>query len=181
LLDQILSAEAAVGGKARELSGPVVGSCVDARHPTLTGRVLVRYTVGTETHQLWLSILQGVTVRAGDLVLLMQPGNWPEPLVVGVMSGFAPGPEAAAHSGSTITLQRDEALQIVGPTGNRLVEIVQNDAGPVVRLLSDAVQLDAAGALNIKADSINLEATAGEIRIKASDDVVVQGDVIHLN
>jgi hypothetical protein len=41
----------------------------------------------------WLPTLHGIPVREGDRVLVTQPSNAPEPVVVGVIDGFAPLPE----------------------------------------------------------------------------------------
>jgi hypothetical protein len=177
LLEHILTTSL-VGRGIAPLSGPVVGECLDERHSATAGRVLVRWIFGAEAQERWLPTLSGLTIRTGDQVLLLQPANWSEPLVVGIVAGAA-RPESTVLP--TVTLQPNQALQIVGPTGHRLVEVAHSEAGPVVRLLTEGVQLETPGLLSIKADSIHLEARAGEVKVKASEDVIVQGEVIHLN
>ena len=69
----------------------VVGECLDARHPSLAGRVLVHWSLYTGPGgSAWLPTLHGIPVCAGDRVLVTQPSNAPEPIVVGVIDGFAP-------------------------------------------------------------------------------------------
>ena len=68
----------------------LVGLCVDDRHPSLAGRVLVRTADGAGERERWLATLAHLPVRREDRVLLLQPGNWPEPLVVGVIDGLRP-------------------------------------------------------------------------------------------
>jgi hypothetical protein len=62
-----------------------------------------------------------------------------------------------------------------------LVEVFQTDDGPVVRVLNTDAGVELPGKLRLAADSIELEAGAGPIKIKASDDVIVNGEMIHLN
>jgi hypothetical protein len=50
-----------------------------------------------------------------------------------------------------------------------------------VRLLEPHVALELDGALAVSAAAIELRARAGEVRVEASDDVVVRGETIELN
>lgn len=61
------------------------------------------------------------------------------------------------------------------------MEVFEDESGPVIRLLRDDIDLDLQGKLRVRAKSIELEAKEGQARIKASDDVVVVGEIIHLN
>lgn len=184
-----------VGSVTRELAGPsvpspspatllapLVGSCVDDRHPTLNGRVLVRWdTTNGEACESWLPTLQGLTIRVADRVLLQHPANWPEAVVVGVVDGFAARPARDHTRGPVLSLSRDEGLHVVGVDGTELLEVYQGESGPVVRLLSDDVNLELPGKLSIDAKSIELNARAGGVTIKAKDDVIVRGEMIELN
>ena len=68
LLDAMLSAPTTPAPRAVSAA---VGQCSDERHPTLLGRVQVRWTgPGGEGHLAWLACLRGVVVRQGDRVLL---------------------------------------------------------------------------------------------------------------
>src|SRR5690348_3485617 len=75
----------------------LIGECVDARHPSLQGRVLVKFTISGHEQTRWLAKLQGLPVRVGDRVLMLCPGNsfdhGPEWIVTGVVDGFATRPE----------------------------------------------------------------------------------------
>jgi hypothetical protein len=160
----------------------LVGDCVDAKHPTLTGRVRVAWQDSEgRTQSQWLACLQGLTVRKEDRVLMQHAANWPEPVVVGVVDGFAMRPEAQYLSGPQITLEKDEVVRIATRDGQPLLEICQDDAGPVVRLLHDDVNLDVKGRFRISARNIVLDAKQGGIVIKAQDDITVDGEMIKLN
>lgn len=160
----------------------LVGECIDARHPTLAGRVLVKWTdsAGREYKQ-WVPTLQNLPVRTKDRVLLVKPGNWDEMVVTGVIDGFSRRPEIKRKTGSLLELARDEAIRVTGSDGQELIEFFQTDSGPVVRLLYKDVNVELPGRLRLQADSIELEAGAGPINIKATDDVCINGEMIHLN
>ncbi|HEV3438481.1 MAG TPA: hypothetical protein VG122_14050 [Gemmata sp.] len=161
---------------------PMVGDCLEGRHPTLLGRYLIRYPDGTgEPVDRWLASLYGLPVRAHDRVLLLQPGNWPEPVVIGVVDGFATRPGAPSTTAATLELQQDEVVRINGCRGEPLVEVRQHESGPLVRLLSEDINLELPGKLKLTAKSIELEATQGGVKIAASDDVTVKGEMIQLN
>ena len=167
---------------AAPAAGSVVAECVDARHPTLRGRISVRWRDAAGHERLeWAPTLQGLPVRVGDRVLLTRASNWPEWVVTGVVDGFArrPAPERSAKA--ALELERDEVVRVVAASGAPLVEVFDAGEGPVVRLLADDVALELPGALRVEAASIHLEATRGQARVTASDDVVLEGETIHLN
>lgn len=178
-LDQIL--EQPFARNEHEAHGSLLGEVLDARHPTLVGRVLVRWEASGVERERWVPTLQGLPVRVGDRVVLMHPGNSREWVVVGVLDGFAKRPEVDRAAAASIELQRDEAVRVVGVDGQELIEIHQSDDGPVVRLLQDDVNLQLSGKLRIRAKGLELAAEEGPVKITASDDVVVKGEVIHLN
>ncbi len=158
----------------------VVADCLDTAHPTLAGRVLARWNDGAGAHEAWLPVLRSVAPREGDRLLVARPANWSEPIVVGVVDGFARRPELVKPA-ATLSLRADEVVRIADDHGAALVEIAQGEGGPVVRLLQPDVNLELAGELRISAKSVELVARAGEARISASDDVVVRGENVQLN
>jgi hypothetical protein len=162
------------------LMEPLVGECVDAQHPTLAERVLVRWS-STATTERWVSVLQGLAVRVGDRVLLMKPANWSEPIVVGVIDGFAKRPEPRRTTAVQIALLPDESLQVTGADGTPLVEVFASHAGPVVRLAQRDVTIELPGALRLSARSIELHARDGGARVSANGDVELRGETVHLN
>lgn len=163
-------------------SGPRVGEVLDARHPTLSGRVQVRMTDESGgSDERWLPTLQGLPVRAHDRVLVTQPANWQEAVVVGVLDGFARRPEVARGTGARLELEGDEAVRVVARDGTALVEVFQGPAGPVVRLLQADVDLELEGRLRVTAQSLRLAAREGEARLEAADDVVLRGQAVRLN
>jgi hypothetical protein len=163
----------------------LIGECVDARHPSLQGRVLVKFTVSGLELERWVPKLQGLPVRVADRVLMLRPGNspqgWEEWIVTGVVDGFASRPQPELSERARIELQRDEAVNVVSSEGTPLVEISQSPTGPVVRVLESNVQVEFAGKLSLRAKDIELEATQGEVAVKASADVVLRGETIRLN
>lgn len=159
----------------------LIGECIDARHPSLQGRVLVKFSVAGHEHERWVPTLQGLPVRVADRVLLLQPDNAQEWIVTGVVDGFASRPRPELSERARIELMRDEAVNVVSSEGTRLIEISQSEAGPVVRVLEPDVRVEFAGKLSLRAQDIELEATQGEVAVKASADVVLRGETIRLN
>ena len=181
LLDEILN-RSPLAHPNPLLGLPLVGDCLEGRHPTLLGRYLIRYPGGDgEPVDRWLASLYGLPVRAHDRVLLLQPGNWPEPVVIGVIDGFANRPESPAVKAAILELQPDEVVRIHGSRGEPLIEVRQHDSGPLIRLLSEDINLELPGKLKLVAKSIELAATQGGVTISASDDVTVKGETIKLN
>lgn len=163
-------------------TGSLVGEVVDARHPTLRGRVRVRWQdLDGHTFEKWLATLQSLPVRVADRVLMIQAANWPEPVVTGVIDGFARRPEPERATGASLELARDEAIRVRSASGEDLVEVFEDEHGPVIRLLSDDVDLDLRGTLRVRAKSIELRATEGDARVGASGDVRLEGETVHLN
>jgi hypothetical protein len=158
-----------------------VARVTDARHPTLMGRVKVICEDGPEQPERWVPTLHGQTIRVGDRVLMQKPAGSAEPIVIGVIDGYLPRPEASHRPGPRLELQRDEALQVCTPEGIPLIEVTQDDEGPIVRLLQKDTRLALPGKLSITAADIELRAANGEVRVEASDDVRVVGENIHLN
>ena len=183
ILDQIdLTSRAS---ETREPANPhsaLVGECSEERHPTLTGRVRIRWKGGDgQSCEEWLATLHGITVRVADRVMLLHPANWPEPIIVGVVDGFAVRPEYARVPGPSVPLARDEACYVTTVDGEKLLEIYQTESGPVVRLLTGDVNLELSGKLRIEAESIELNAKKGGATITATDDIVLRGEMIALN
>ena len=181
LLDDLVLHQPTPGAPPTPDLAPLVGECVAERHATLTGRARIRWTDGEHGGEAWLPRLHGLTVREGDRVLLQQPRNWPEPMVVGVVDGLAVRRKAEKVPGPTVPLRRDESLRIRTDDGQEIAELLLEEDGPVIRLLQDDVGLELPGELRIKAAAIKLEADRGNVEVKASDDVVVQGEEISLN
>jgi hypothetical protein len=159
----------------------LLGTCLDVRHPTLQGRVLVRWAEQEATHERWVPTLQGLPVRPSDRVVLMQPANYDEAIVTGVLDGFTRRPEPKCETAAVLEIQRDEAVRVRSVDGQDLIEVFQSADGPVVRLLDEDVHLELPGTLRVQAARIALEATQGSVEINASDDVNVRSEVINLN
>jgi len=168
-------------GPQRNPAESFVGECEKSRHPTLNGRIFVSWEEGQDCKRAWLPTLHALSVRKCDRVLLQRPTNWPEPIVVGVIDGFAARPEVQPSVAATLEVQRDESVRIHSVDGTGLIEIRVAESGPVVRILSRDVDIEFSGALNITADQIALRAQRGPVHIDATDDVVVRGETIQLN
>lgn len=163
-------------------SGPLVAEVVDARHPTLCGRVLIRlHNDRGEPLERWVPTLHRLPVRKADRVLVIKPGNWSESLVVGVIDGFARRPELSQTNAATVELDADQVVRVVGSHGAPLVEVYESDEGAVVRLVDDDVNLEIPGKLRVAAKSLSLTARQGEVRVEATADVVISGEQIQLN
>ncbi len=164
-----------------ETTAPWVGTCIEDRHPTLQGRVRVRWVTSAGTvSDRWVPTLLGASVREGDRVLLLAVTNEPEPVVMGVLDGFTKRPEAQAQ-GPVLTLATGESLRVVANDGTALVEVRTTREGPVVRLLTADAMIELPGRLTVTADAIALHARRGAVEVTASDDVSVRGEVVRLN
>jgi hypothetical protein len=161
----------------------MIGECIAAQHPTLQGRVQVRFATSRGGPELerWVPKLQSLPVRAGDRVMMIRPDNAQEWIVTGVIDGFATRPEVQKSERARIELERDEAISVVSSEGTPLVEISQGQAGPCIKVLEPDVQVEFAGKLALRAKDIELVATQGEVAVTASADVVLKGETIRLN
>ena len=160
----------------------LVGECLEMEHPVLHQRVKIAWvSPDGEPSQAWLAPLRNMVIRAGDRVLLTLPANWPEPLVTGVLDGLHQPARPPLRQGPSVRLRADEGLRVTSEDGHDLLEIRQADTGPVLRLLGEDMDLEFPGRLRLCASEIALEARRGDVRIDASDDVKVRGEVIELN
>jgi hypothetical protein len=169
-----------------ETSSPIgprsfVVECLTATHPTLTGRVEVRFTGDAGERVRWLATLRGLSIRAGDRLLAVTPCNWDDAIVVGVVDGFGRRPSPENQHAATLDLLPDEAVCIRSAGGRPLFELTAGERGAEIRLLEPDAALEVDGHLAIGAKRITLTAREGEARIEASDDVVVRGENVHLN
>ncbi|MCF6263462.1 MAG: hypothetical protein L3J24_07755 [Xanthomonadales bacterium] len=186
-LDPILEGYVSSRQEKQELTpvnrqGLLIGQCQNDRHPSISGRVLIVWEDGDSgTSEHWLPTIQGLAVRKLDQVLLQQPLNWPEPVVIGVLDSCSVRNNPDYKAGPTIDLKTDESVCIVSHSGSPLLEIFQKDNQPVVRLLTDDVDIDLNGKMKISAESIEFYAKKGLFSITAEGDVVVKGDVVELN
>lgn len=160
----------------------LLGECVGTDHPTLKGRLLVKWLEADgKTTEKWLPALQNLAVRNHDRLLLVKPENGDEMIVTGVVDGFAKRPEVARRSAAHVTLEPDEAIRVTSKYGGDLLELFQSESGPVIRVLQKDTAVELPGKLRLVADSIELEAGAGPIHIRATDDIRINGEMIHLN
>lgn len=155
----------------------LIGECVDDRHPVLRGRVRVRWDGGEE----WMATLQGLPVRRRDRVLITRPENAETFVVTGVVDGFANRPEPGKRDAARLELRRDEAVRIAGPDGRELLEIAAGPNGPQLTVLHDDLEVRAPGTLVLRGKAVVLEAEQGQVQVKATDDVIVRGEVVRLN
>lgn len=158
-----------------------VGSVIGERHPILLGRVLVRYDRDDVPADAWVPVMRGITARLGDTVLLIDPSNWCEPLLVGIIDGFSEACTRAPVVAHRLELRDDEVVEVCDSWGRPLLHIRDGAQGPVLSLARADVDLEIAGRLRIRADSLELAALRGAVAIDASDDVVIRGEIIHLN
>jgi hypothetical protein len=160
----------------------LVGVCLAARHPTLEGRVKVRWLDHRgDLHERWMPTLRSIVVREQDRVLMLWASNEPEPIVVGVVDGFSRRAEPPRHPAVALELKGDETFRVTTDRGQPLLEVVQGAEGPVVRILNSDTALELPGKLKITAAEIELKADRGGVRIEANDDVDIKGEMIRLN
>lgn len=61
------------------------------------------------------------------------------------------------------------------------MEVRATEAGPAVRLMSKDVTMESAGALRLSGESVEIVARQGGVDVRATDDVKLNGEQIHLN
>jgi hypothetical protein len=65
-----------------------VGQVIESCAPTNPARAITRWrTADGQLHEQTLTIVKGLTVASGDLVLLQRPSNWPEWMITQVVQG----------------------------------------------------------------------------------------------
>jgi hypothetical protein len=162
--------------------GHVIATCIEERHPTLTGRIRVRCEDARGgVHESWVATLQGLSVRASDRVLVLKLPHQPDAIIVGVVDGFSHRPDTPQSVAHVLEMKRDEALQVNAENGQPLLHIARNQQGTLIRLLQSDTQVEFPGKLRITASAIEMRARAGSVRIDAADDVEIVGEAIHLN
>lgn len=161
----------------------LLATCVDGRHPTVRGRVKLRIdsSEAAAAQELWAPTLMHLPVREGDRVVLCHLDNYSEPVVMGVIDGFASRPAPVAHERAHIELAKDERICVRGADGRELLELFEGPEGPVVKLQTRDLCVEVPGKLRWKAEAIALEATQGQVTVDASENVVVRGEVVELN
>ncbi len=165
----------------------LVGVCVDDKHPELAGFFEVEYFgEGEESVRTWLAALRGVQPRRQDSVLLSQPQNWAEPVIVGVLESTT-AQECEQKSSfevrqnNVLVLRGDEPIQIVAHDGRKLVEIGKGRTGPTIRICQKDAAINLPGSLSISAGQLTLQSYSGDVRIQADREVTIEGDLIRLN
>jgi hypothetical protein len=160
---------------------PEMAMCIADEHPTLAARVLCKLERATGPVELWLPCLFGVHPRVGDRVLVLRPEGAPEPVVLGVVDGYRRRTEPEARAAHHTRLKPDEVVRIESATGEALLELRGGAEGAVLRVLSKSVAIEGGEKISIEADAVTLRARQGKVEVTASEDVVVQGEAIHLN
>jgi hypothetical protein len=158
---------------------PSIGLCIDERHPTFSGRVLIRLGAPGRERDVWLATLAHVPVRRDDRVLVIQPANWPEGLVLGVVDGLRPRSPVLAAAG-VLALKDDEVIEVRDAQGAPLLAILPSPQGPVLKLAHRDQRIEVDGTLAIAADALAFT-SRGAITLAAGGDVTVSGEQIALN
>jgi hypothetical protein len=160
----------------------VVGDVLDTHHPTLPGRVLVRWLDDKVTTQEdWLEPERHLSLVKGDRVLVTRPAGWREWIVTGAL-GRSAAPEAQpAASTQTLRLGPGEGLTVEGHDGTPLVTLHHGPQGPRLEVNSDSLEISARQKLKLSAQTIELMSGDGGMELRTEGDVVVRGRFIRLN
>ncbi len=168
------------GGLLSHSSTALIGRCIASHEGAASaGRYPIRFRRDNgPARTSRLLALSSVEPLPGDRVLLVEPANLTEPVIVGIL-----GRDDRAERGSErlLKLRADEPVAVTDCQGHRLLEIRSGEAGPVVRLLEAGAAVEMPGALRLSADAISLEARSGDVCIESESDVVVRGTTIRLN
>jgi len=167
-----------VGGSGAML----VGEVEDTHHPDFRGHVFVRWSRGDTCLARWLRCVIGAAPRRQDRVLLSQPANWPEPIVVAVLEGSSgAGTLAPVAAVRTLSLDQGETVRICDAQGTPLCEVVRSSQGAEIRLAGKDVDLNVVGKLRLRAEALELEGGRGGLDIRTEGDAVVRARFIRLN
>lgn len=181
LLERTLTATDVPRTVAHQMSGAWMGVCelpIDAS----TSRPLIHFTDGRgQSHRRRLDVLDGVVIEVSDEVLLIQPANRSEPLVVGTVNR-----QRKMNSSSTpatsLVLAEGQSIRITDATGTPLLEVSTDAEKSRLRCLQTDVCFEVAGKYSVEADEIELRARHGSLQLEAAqDDIVARGQYIRLN
>ena len=165
--------------------GSLVGEVLDTHHPHLPRRVFVRVRDAEGVPiTAWLPTLAELRIRVGARVLVSKPDNWPEPVVLGVLTGLESDPSPTlpeSRDEPELRLEPGEALVIKGPDGRAILRIAATAAGPELTLVGGDAAIEVPGTLRIGAGAIELRANEGDVDIRAQGDTLVRSRFIRLN
>lgn len=168
--------------------GTLIAECLATKHPSLQGRIQVRWASGRSgpaqerDHVMWVPTLSGLVFRVGDRVLLTQPDNGAEPIAMGVVDGFARRPPKPEVSGPSLAIERDESLTLTTAEGTPLAKLRADASGGLeLAVLHPDLCVSTPGTLRLSGQQVEIEATEGRLNLKADEDVVVKAERIHLN
>ncbi len=160
----------------------ILATIVEEAHPALPARVRVSWKDGDGAERaMWVAKLQGLVPRREDRVIVTFPNNGAEPVVTGVVDSLSPKPDPRRNQGPNLVLKEDERLQIAGPDGKAWLEVEAHPEGPRLRFLVPPEGLELPGTVKITGDAVELKARRGEVRLDASGDVCVSGEIVRLN
>ncbi len=169
-------------GSGVDAATPLVGDCLDPRHPSIARRALISWTDPERAEQRhWLPTLQGISLRRGDRVLLLRPRNFEEAVIVGVLDGFVRRQPADTPRGPVVELKPDEVVTVTDEAGRAIVELRQGAAGPSIALVGDECRLEVAGRLVLSGRDVEIAAREGDATIEATGDVAIKAETINLN
>ena len=167
---------------ALAVGSTILATVAEEAQPALPGRVRVCWEDGDGAERsMWVARLQGLVPRLDDKVIVTFPNNGADPVVTGVVDSLASKPDLRRTEGPNLVLKEDERLQISGPDGKAWLEVEAHPEGPRLRFLVPPEGLDLPGTVKISGDAVELKARKGEIRLDASGDVRVMGEIVRLN
>ena len=160
---------------------PIIGTCIGSSNPANPSRVLIEWQSSGRHHVEWLPCVRSITPTEGDEVLLLYLRNRELPVVTELMGVSGEDEWTHPQAGGRLILRPEDTITIVTSAGRPLIEICQNENGPVVRIANKNTQISVDENLSISAKSIELSATQGEVKVTSTDDVVIAGKLIRLN
>jgi len=167
---------------ALAVGNTILATVAEEARSALPARVRVSWEDGDGAERsMWVVKLQGLVPRLDDKVIVTFPSNGAEPVVTGVVDSLARKPDLRRTEGPNLVMKEDERLQISGPDGKPWLEVEAHPEGPRLRFLVSPEGLDLPGTIKISGDAVELKARQGEIRLDASGDVRIMGEIVRLN
>lgn len=184
-LQQLLEAALEDHGVKRTVQAPaatavVAGDVLDTHHPSLPGRVLVRFFDDAALqHEDWLEAERHLTLVTGDRVLVTRPAGFPDWIVTGAI-GRRTQPAARAP-GQVLRLGPGESLTIQAHDGSALITLHQGPEGPRLEVSQENLEISAKQKLRLSAESIELVSREGGLELRSEGEAIMRASVIRLN
>jgi len=164
-----------------------LGEIIDTHHPDIPGRLFVRWQdENGHEQERWLMYCLSNGLYKGSKVLISQPANWSDCIVVAVLASSQPENRTKAientadQAPARLSIKASETIQVETESGKPLLQITHYDQGAVLRLGKN-INLELPGTFRIDADRIELNSKQGGTDCRSDGEIVCRSPRIRLN